>query len=140
MLSRSLNQSVMSIASTITYRVADRAPETFSDLVAASRIGTLPIFAGGSDKTIFGDASVNHAFRAWHDKTHIDHGLGFTLADELTVCDLQCAQLVNPHDRELLRADVGGQALYFARHGSFPKDQASFIAHYLTTGDVMKQF
>jgi hypothetical protein len=105
--------------------------------IAFDADGTMLVFDGASEQTIYGDARVNHAFRAWHDAQHIRARAGFTLAGERLACEMQCRDLqrafpsVPESVLRLIRAEVIGQAEYFARHGAFPIDQAKFIEEYL---------
>lgn len=118
----------------------ERAPSTFAEL--ASHDGReLVVWEGASDATIFGDARVNHAFRAWHDATHKRHAFGFTLAGERATCEAQCAELLAlwPLASPLaavIRCEVIGQAEYFATHGAFPLDQIGFARAYLARQNV----
>jgi hypothetical protein len=89
------------------------------------------IWAGASDKTIYNDAGVNHAFRAWHDSLHIKLNAPFTLDGELMVAKAQCLELGSTELSKFIMAEVMGQAEYFAKHGEFPIDQVTFIKQYL---------
>ncbi len=96
----------------------------------------LKVWAGASDATIYGDARVNHAFRAWHDACHLRGGLGFTLEAERAACAMQERELLTRYPGALpiaamLRAEIIGQAEHFAAFGEFPTDQAAFIAAYM---------
>jgi hypothetical protein len=100
--------------------------------------GAMLVWDGASEATIYRDPKVNHAFRAWHDAQHIRARAGFTLAGERIACERQCRELqtrfpgVPERVLRLIRAEVIGQAEYFAQHGSFPIDQAKFIEEYLS--------
>lgn len=97
------------------------------------------IYAGGSDRTIFGDPQVNHAFRAWHEWSHWITGNPFTLDGELAVAHRQCEDLalVYGHGattakwQRIIMAEVYGQALYYHRRGRFPDDQIAFDLAWL---------
>lgn len=52
-----------------------------------------PVFAGASDRTIFGDPAVNYAFRAWHDAWHLRLRAPFTVEGERRVHAAQDAEL-----------------------------------------------
>jgi len=127
------NAAIISLAPSHTARPI--APSTYRQLVEC---GKFIVWDGASDATIYGDARVNHAFRAWHDSCHILGHHDFTLAGERAAADLQCAQLLAAYPRapgrwlKLIHAEVTGQAEYFARHGIFPLDQLEFIAQYLS--------
>lgn len=97
--------------------------------------GVMTVWEGASDKTIWRDARVNHAFRAWHDQCHIRVNAGFTLAGERLACEEQIRELMAAYPRAhsmaaLIRAEVIGQAEHFARTGIFPEDQIAFHAAY----------
>lgn len=100
-----------------------------------ARRGIMTVWDGASDKTIWRDARVNHAFRAWHDECHIRMNAGFTLAGERLACEEQCRELLAAHPRafalaNVIRAEVIGQAEHFAATGEFPEDQIAFHAAY----------
>ena len=132
MLIRDLNQIILSLAP--AYEARDVAPATYAELVTAPR---LIVWSGASEGTIYRDARVNHAFRAWHDAAHIAGGFAFDLDGERAACEYQIAQmrralpLVPDLFARVIRAEVIGQAEYFATHGAFPSNQAAFIAAYL---------
>lgn len=91
------------------------------------------VFDGASENTIYGDPRVNHAFRAWHDACHIRARAGFDLAGEMRTCDRQIAEFYAAFPSapkeiaDLLRAEIIGQAEYFAVTGAFPVNQKAFI-------------
>jgi len=118
------------------------APSTLEDLRTAwANRGArgLPVFDGGCERTIYSSPAVNHAFRAWHDSIHVEHGFTFDGRgefcaacvhwDELTAAGLPFADVYAMH------ADVWGQFLYADRHdGEFPRDQAAFVAACFARG------
>lgn len=95
------------------------------------------VWDGASETTIYGDARINHAFRAWHDACHLSARAGFTLAGERHACNAQIAELLARYPSApqsaigLIRAEVIGQAEHFAAHGFFPVDQSAFISDYI---------
>ncbi len=125
---RAFNQAILSLAP--VYSVSDHAPELFPDLMQA---GPLVIWAGASEGTIYDDARVNWAFRAWHDQCHKLGQFDFTLAGEIATHNMQARQLAEAFPRapmlwfNVLRAEVIGQAHYSEEHGFFPADQNHFI-------------
>lgn len=140
MLRHDLNSLVLAFAPPHDARAT--APASLPELMAhASLGGSLAVWDGASECTIYGDARVNHAFRAWHDAAHIAGGFGFTLEGERAACEYQIAQAraVFPRLPEwivrALRAEVTGQAEYFAAHGTFPADQIAFFSE-ATNGKV----
>lgn len=142
-LDRTLNAAVLHIAALKFPRgfdVSPSAPDTFEKLCALLDSGArMHVFDGGSDATIFGDASVNHAFRAWHDWHHYRHALPFTPEGEARACLYQVADLVaeygdNATTRQwarILDAEINGQLAYCAARGAFPDNQDAFTRAYL---------
>lgn len=123
-----LNRLVLALAP--SHEARGIAPGTFPDLM---RAGPCIVWEGASDKTIFGDARVNHAFRAWHDSAHKAGQFDFTLAGEIATAGLQKAQVRLRYPSapnwvyRLIDAEVTEQAIYYAAHGFFPLDQAAFV-------------
>jgi hypothetical protein len=104
--------------------------------------GRMPVWAGASASTIYGDPAGNIAFRAWHDMEHRTAGRGFDLRSELYVVTRQCAA-VERESRALADAlwfDNAGQQLYFYVHGRFPFDQMAFAMWFEQTGCVDRVF
>lgn len=132
-LSRELNQAIMALAP--TYEAKSFAPGTFRELMACER---RVVWDGASDATIYADPRVNHAFRAWHDAEHVRGQFEFSLTGERATCDAQIRGLLARFPRapffalQVIRAEITGQAEYFAAHGAFPADQAAFIRETVT--------
>ena len=125
-----LNEAIMrQVEGMEEYRVSDYAPNTEMDLFGHD--GELVVWSGASDKTIYGNPSVNWAFRAWHDSVHLDHGIGLTIPGEIAVARIQ-ASLLGGRLGDVLYAEVGGQAEYYMKNGHFPVDQKGFIQDYLS--------
>ncbi len=133
----------------VPFQAVEDAPETFKDLKAwADAHGfdpetrkhnpVMPVYAGGSDATISGSAEGNHVFRAWHDCIHLQHGLGFSKADELAVAAIHCEQLrAIRAPQSVINAvwcDAAGQVLHYYKYRKFVKDQAAFVEECLNTG------
>lgn len=124
-----INSAILSLAPAHVARAL--APASFSDLMRAHD-APLPVWDGASDQTIFRDARVNHAFRAWHDATHRAGHFDFTLAGEIATAKAQKVALGLRYPSapawayRLIDAEVAGQAEYFAAHGRFPMDQEQF--------------
>ena len=95
--------------------------------------GTIKIWTGASEGTIFGEPTINHYFRAWHDYIHITEGLGYDFVGESIVCEIQKSQLPNEwiFEKELIQSEIVGQAQYFMTNGDFLKDQRRFTHRYL---------
>jgi hypothetical protein len=127
-LDAELNRRILRIAPSHTAQ--DYAPATFEALKGQS-VGSLVVWAGASDKTIYGDPTVNHAFRAWHDSLHLALNAPFTLQGERIVA-LEQARLIGGETfGHIIMAEVVGQAEYFALTGQFPVDQKAFDLKYL---------
>lgn len=112
------------------------APDSLAKLSACAAerpSGGLIVWEGESARTIYADARVNFAFRAWHDATHVNGGHAFDLAGEAATCADQVRAVLAAYPSApqawlaLLRAEVNGQAAHFARFGSFPLDQVQFV-------------
>lgn len=127
---RELKRAVIRLAPNHTAR--DTAPGTWDEL-ARYRGSVLPVWSGESDRTIWGDARVNHAFRAFHDSTHIRLGADFTLAGETAVIEAQISALYALYPSapnwwaRLLRIEGIDQVKEYQRAGAFPVDQVAFV-------------
>jgi hypothetical protein len=116
------------------------APSSLAELVqchAERGPSGLIVWEGESTRTVYADAAVNHAFRAWHDAWHVAGRVGFDLEGERATCNAQKAAVLRAFPRAPLRwfalldAEINGQAEYFARTGAFPADQVEFTADAL---------
>lgn len=141
-----LNRLILTMAP-VEFDAAEFAPSTDVELFQHAATGAaVKVWSGASEATIYRDAHVNHAFRAWHDSCHIAGWHSFTLAGERGVCERQIAQA-----REMfpglpewivaaIRSEVVGQAEFYAINGFFPVDQAAFflqdVGLRLTAQDV----
>ena len=89
------------------------------------------------DKTIYNHCAlyqgtaVNIAFRAWHDATHIAHGLTTSTADEIELGLLHVAAIDGKQKRAIIFADTVGQTLHYERFNAFPLDQSAFVHHVI---------
>lgn len=126
-----LNASILELAP--EFEARDMAPETLAELEQSFRdTGKLIVWAGASNRTVYRDAHVNHAFRAWHDAHHIALKSAFDQNGEAETCLAQLAELkrrfpcVDARALRLIDAEINGQARYFATHGAFPADQVQF--------------
>lgn len=136
------NVAVNHIAAKVLPRgfdVSADAPPDYDSLVAHYRAtGRVLVWSGASERTIFADAHVNHAFRAWHDARHISGGHDFSrngefctmvdmMADVSAIYDGQTAATF----RTILRAEILGQREFQDRFGGFPLDQMAFVRDYM---------
>jgi hypothetical protein len=125
-----INNAVLTMAKGLRYTVADLAPNTTADLFNQGNTN-LVIWSGASDATIYGDAHVNWAFRAWHDALHIKHGLIFSIDAEIELARIQASQCSSVLMAELVYCEIAGQAEALRQTGKFISDQAAFTLQYL---------
>lgn len=128
-LAPALNEKLIAMASKLVFEAKDIAPNTYADLRANT--GSLVVFAGASDSTIYGDPYVNWCFRAFHDYLHISMNAEFSLEGEILVAREHARLIGSDGLGDILMAEVKGQVEYFAKHGAFPVNQYEFIAGYL---------
>jgi hypothetical protein len=114
------------------YRLTDKAPETFKDLLSFynDEPCTIPIASYGSDTTIY-SFGINSDFRFWHDVLHISYGYNFSYAGETKVNELhmiaaQKAKL-SPLALNILHADTQGQTEYYNKYKKFVVNQTAFV-------------
>lgn len=126
--------------------VSPDAPESYKELsqyydtLAAG--DPLPVAGGGSEYTMYSQESINHAWRAYHDGIHIVHELDFSLDDKMRTCEVQIEHMRMHHDHygftdrdyAAVRADVVGQAMYYAKYKEYVVNQASFVQSCLDNG------
>ncbi len=132
MFSARLNEIVL--LSAPEFRAAEVAPATVPELFGAGSVGTLTVWNGASDGTVFGAATVNHAFRAWHDSLHLATRIGFTVDEEIELGRRQAelvARLSGDRLATLVWLEVAGQATEFRRTGNFVADQIGFMQREL---------
>jgi len=121
-----------------SYEPAGDAPETYEAVLAAVRRSQcervpFPVWAGGSDATIYGSAEANYAFRYWHDMAHIASTGDFTVAGELAAVRMQLTELARTFGTDsieyaLFVADTLGQVWFHERtEGGFVQDQKSWV-------------
>lgn len=133
---RFVNGLIMTQAAKLTYRVADLAPSTEVELFNASG---LVIWSGASEGTIYGDAAVNWGFRALHDALHLKTRMGFGVDAEIELGRIQASQYESDLMRELVFAEVAGQAAYYKQNGVFVPDQAAFTMAHLEKMGVLRK-
>jgi len=124
------------------FHTSPDAPNTWEALRADYALyGVVTVWDGASDRTIYDDAAVNMAFRAWHDFRHISAGADFTPCGEARTAGAQIGDIWAAYgltDETLLWArviwaEIVGQGAYLQRYGDFPKDQAGFVKAYLAS-------
>lgn len=109
---------------------SDPAPNTWTEL-KASGLNDFHVFSGASDDTIYGIPEVNWAFRHWHDRIHLEHGLSFSLEDELIVAELHIQELHDDAHKRIVYADVAEQVKHFYATGEYVKHQRKFVESFL---------
>ena len=118
--------------------------QQFEDFAAMKKdyeaFGILSVNVNHSDNTIFGEASTNWLFRAWHDSQHIEANADFSVEGERTAASFQQSQIVMLQGVSmqakrrwiaLVDAEVNGQLEYYLANGSFPENQREFVVSYL---------
>ena len=142
-LDGTLNDAVLTVTRQLVpiFYVDDAtAPSTYRQLCRHMDAGHVLVVADeGSDHTIFGDPSVNHAFRAWHDYTHWRYGYDFSVQGEMHNCNAQIEHLLHFYGptedvfrwAEFLVAEVIGQLLYYKKYGEYIADQRAFVQAYI---------
>lgn len=107
--------------------------------------GRMVVWAGASEDTIYADAEVNYAYRAWHDWCHLTRGFQFTLHGEQAAARLQMDHVRSlygngPDQRYwqwLLHCEAVEQTKYFLKNGDFVQDQRDFTTAKLAeAGDL----
>lgn len=128
MISAELNRRIIQLAPKHT--ASDNAPYSYETLRSAST-SSLVVWSGASDKTIYGDASVNWAFRAWHDSLHLKLNAEFNESGERRVAFEQARLIGGGTFGTILVGEIVGQAEYLNKYGQFPVDQVEFMRNYL---------
>jgi hypothetical protein len=117
---REVNNLILSTAP--THIVKSVAPSTIPELFSQP---TLVIWSGASDHTIFGDPSVNWAFRALHDALHLKTRIGFSPESEIELGRIQANQYTGLM-ADIVYIEVAGQAAHFLKTGQFVENQVEF--------------
>jgi len=139
MLNKSLiqyvNRQVLKHAKGLQYSVKADAPSTETALFSST---SLVVWSGASDSTIYQDALVNYAFRAWHDSLHLATGLDFSVDAEIELGRMQANQCDSDLMRELVFCEVAGQAMHYRNTGKFVENQVEFTVNYLKSKGLLK--
>lgn len=123
-----VNNTLLTQAAALQYIVKSEAPGTEKALFNSP---SLVIWNGASDKTVFQDPSVNYAFRALHDKLHLETGLDFSVESEIELGRIQASKYNSDLMAELIYAEVVLQAEYYKETGTFVKNQVDFTMSHL---------
>lgn len=134
------------------YYLTESAPSTFKELVEYRHCNVLPVFSGGSDKTIYKHAYQNYNFRFVHDLHHIKLNKDFSFegekmtikshfekfrrwsftASSITDCVIRRDAL------KLFLADTIGQIKYYYREGEYVDNQLEFSIALMKYTDFEK--
>ena len=120
------------------YELTDNAPESYEDLKKQSKNKVIPIASYGSDRTIYGDKSMNTLFRFYHDVIHLENGFSFSEKGETLTAKqhLKDATLyrLSPLACSILWADTYGQVRYYFTHRQFVNNQLDFVWNCIQHG------
>lgn len=133
-----LNQAVLALAPK-AFRVADTTPalQSIEEFAKFWVPGGRLVWGGASYHSIYADAAVNWAFRAWHDECHVAVKAEFDLPGETRAYMEQVRQLYERFPSapkrwaRILRAEVIDQAAHFLKTGRFPEDQVAFVRNVI---------
>ena len=124
------------LAGTDWHAVPD-APGDWDTVRQQDPNGHIVVSSEYSDSSIYGSPENNHAFRAWHDRTHLRLDRGFDDEGEYYVGNAQVNAVHRArHDDTSLRNedamaiyyDTIGQIEYRNTHyGAFPTNQRAFV-------------
>lgn len=141
-VSWSLNAAILNLCAITCPRGYDTvekfedAPTTLRGIVEyAEKHGRLCIATEDSEGTIYDDAGVNVALRAWHDSIHFRHGFQFNAAGEAAAAYVHVAHLVQrygnnaetQYNAALLLTDLLGLVHYHQRTELWPTDKRAFV-------------
>lgn len=120
----------------VGFTAREDAPGTFHDLLQTHQTrpygDKFPVYAGGSDQTIYDSPEANYAFRAWHDMLHIELNAPFSRLGEMACTIAQCTEpSLTDDERRILWVDIMGQFEYEQQHGHFPINQREFVRKVL---------
>lgn len=126
------------------WAVSENVPEHWTEVKDyIQRTGTIVVWSGGSEQTIYEDPKVNYQFRAWHDYFHFVLDQPFTTDGETVVAEAQVrvatAILKGAHARhrliqlvsELIMCEITEQACGYFATGKFEDDQVAFTLKHL---------
>jgi hypothetical protein len=114
------------------HRVDENGPANWEDLKARRNEKVMPINPQGSEGSIYSNTPTNIAFRAWHDKTHLDVNGGFDHDGEYRTAVEQLRQAkaagLSEEAQRALWADTWETFKHHEDNGDFPKDPRQFVA------------
>ena len=114
------------------HRVDPNGPSNWEELQARRNEKVMPINPQGGEGSIYKDVPTNMAFRAWHDKTHLDVNGGFDHDGELATAKEQLRQAkaagLSDEAQRALWADTWETFKHHEDNGEFPKSPRQFVA------------
>ena len=114
------------------HRIDPNGPSNWEELQARRHEPVMPINPQGGEGSIYKDVPTNMAFRAWHDKTHLDVGGGFDHDGELATAKEQLRQAqkagLSEESQKALWADTWETFKHHEDTGSFPENPRQFVA------------
>jgi len=114
------------------HRVDPNGPSNWEELQARRNEKVMPINPQGGEGSIYKDVPTNMAFRAWHDKTHLDVNGGFDHDGELATAREQLRQAkaagLSDESQRALWADTWETFKHHEDNGEFPKNPRQFVA------------
>lgn len=117
------------------HRVDENGPANWEELQARRGEKVMPINPQSSENSIYSNQKTNIAFRAWHDKLHLDLNAGFDHDGELKVALEHQRQAkaagLNAEDRHALWADTWETFKHHEDTGNFPSEPRSFVAEHM---------
>ena len=108
-------------------------------------VGSLPVFNGASDSSIYKCNDANFLFRVQHDLIHLQHNLSFTLENEIKVATIQADQLSDLgyfETSNLVYLDIVAQAIYYSIEKKFVSNQVEFmllVLFFCSAGDTIEK-
>ena len=128
-----------------TYAPTTAAPTTAQQLIGAYEhsVNTgepFPVSSLFCESTIYLEPTDNYKFRFWHDVSHREFGLSFTLEDEWALGTHQLEQVAalglgpSTIEYDLFRCDIFGQLMLLGIAGRFPYDQGLFALECVEFG------
>jgi hypothetical protein len=126
-----INQQILKQSANVRFISKAIAPSDERALFSFRKGSELVVWNGACEDTVYQDARVNMAFRALHDATHLETGLGFAPDQEIEMGRIQAARQTSSLMADLMYAEIAGQALYYKQTGLFVKNQALFTESFL---------
>ena len=117
------------------HRVDPNGPATWEELQARRHEPVMPVNPQSAEGSIYKDVPTNIAFRAWHDKLHLDLNAGFDHEGELRVAQEHQRQAeragLSEEARRALWADTWETFKHHESTGEFPSKPREFVAQQM---------